>query len=940
MTLGIGLAAPAGWAQVPAATAVTQAGPPWAHEQVQRSPDPAVRFGRLPNGLRYALQHNETPRDGVSMRLRIGSGSLQEREGEQGLAHFLEHMAFRGSAKVADGEVVHMLQRQGLAFGPDTNASTGLDQTIYFFNFPKADQEALDTGLLLFREIAEHLALDPQRIEQEKGVVLAEIRARDVPPQRAQQADIAHSLAGTLVPERWPGGKVEAVQAATAEKLRRYYAANYRPDNATLVIVGNIDVDAVERQLRQQFGDWHSRAPADAPALGTPQPPRQSAEFVAEGVPDLLALTWLLPPDNRAPTLAVEREQLVAQLGVGVLNMRLVDRTLQPGSPFLQAMGTLDPSVFKVAGQARMVVAAPAAQWPAALDAALAELRLLLGRGVQPADLQRLLPAVRSSLQVAVAQSPTRQHAAIADALVQSDLAGAVYLSAQQTQAEVDAMLAKVSAEEITAALRRSFGGSPLLLFRSAHAEPVGAEALTRQLAQASQRPLAAQAATNASWPYTDFGAPSAISTRTTDAALGTTFVEFANGTRLVVKSTPQERGLVGVQVWLGQGRAGLKPEQTHALWALDSMPLGGTGQRSLPELMQWLQIQGKQLNVALRVDPQAFVLLGNAAPADLTAQLQVLAAYARDPGFRPELGERLQAVGPMVANQIETQAGAVYGRAVLQTMNGGDARLSGAPTPADIAATRPDDLPAVLRAPLAGAADVVVVGDIGVDAAVAAVQATFGAGPTRPRLPRADLQVKGPAGGAAPIVVTHLGQPEQAIVGWHWAMPDHWADPALAATGRVAAAVLQSRLDDTVRSQLGITYSPAVGSGASLEVPGQGSFSAQIETPPAKFATFRTLLRAELDALASRPVAADELRRARQPLVESQHKNSQTNGHWSFWLPQILNEPRAKAAMLGEVDALQAVTAEQVQAFFRDRIANRSPVEISTRAKTAPAGN
>src|SRR5690349_18455527 len=107
----------------------------WAQDYTGRKADPDVRFGTLPNGLRYAIEHNETPSDGVAMRMRIGSGSLQERDEEQGLAHFLEHMAFRGSARVPDGEVVHMLQRQGLSFGPDTNAFTGFDQTVYHFNF-------------------------------------------------------------------------------------------------------------------------------------------------------------------------------------------------------------------------------------------------------------------------------------------------------------------------------------------------------------------------------------------------------------------------------------------------------------------------------------------------------------------------------------------------------------------------------------------------------------------------------------------------------------------------------------------------------------------------------------------------------------------------------------------------------------------------------------
>src|SRR4051794_39500557 len=162
----------------------------WAQDYTGRKADPSVRFGTLPNGLRYAIQHNETPHDGVAMRMRIGAGSLQERDEELGLAHFLEHMAFRGSARVADGEVVHMLQRQGLSFGPDTNAFTAQDQTVYLFNFPKADATALDTGFTLFREIGQHLTLDAGLVEQEKGVVLSEERMSDVPQMRALEAEL------------------------------------------------------------------------------------------------------------------------------------------------------------------------------------------------------------------------------------------------------------------------------------------------------------------------------------------------------------------------------------------------------------------------------------------------------------------------------------------------------------------------------------------------------------------------------------------------------------------------------------------------------------------------------------------------------------------------------------------------------------------------------
>jgi zinc protease len=917
------------------AARLADAGPLWAFEMAQRTPDPAVRFGRLPNGLRYALQHNQKPKDGVAMRMRIGSGSLQERDEERGLSHFLEHMAFRGSANVPDGEVVRMLERQGLRFGPDTNATTGLDQTIYHFNFPKADAAALDTGLLLFREIGERLTLDPQLIEQEKGVILSEERVRDVPVMRASLAQMQQQLEGTRVPQRLPIGRIETVQAATAERLRRYYTANYRPDNATLIVVGNIDVDAVEAQIRARFADWRNDTPPDTPDLGVPRPTRPTVEYVVPDAPSALTLTWLRPVDVRPHTPAVSREFLVQGLAVSALNQRLRDRAQQPGSPMLGATASVRASVYRVAGVAQLSVQAQPGRWSDALDAAVAELRQLLAHGVTPADMQRLLPGVRSQMQTRLAQESTRSHAAIADRLISAVQPHAPYLSAQQAMTETEPLLAALRPEELTAALRDCFGGAQPLLFRSTKTGAVGVEALAQQLAQAMTRPIAEPVAVAvADWPYTDFGQPSAIVGRTQDAELGTTDVQFANGARLVIKRTSLQKDQVSVRVQLGQGRAGIAARHWHAIWALGpAVTMGGTGQRSATEIQQWQQRGGQRVSVGFGVGQHAFTLSGTTRPADLLAQLQLLAAHARDPGFRPEFGEKLAALGGSQVASLEAQAAGVHAREVSRIMNRGDARLGLQPSAADVRATRADQLPALLKPALASAPDIVIVGDVTEEAAIAAVQATFGAGDERPRQPRAELKAEPVAGGGAPYVVHHRGRSDQAVLGWYWAMPDHWADPALSYTGRVAGAVLRARLLDTVRAKLGITYSPQVAASASLEVPGSGRFAVTIEMPPEKFDVVRELLRAQLRELADQPLSADELQRARQPRVESALKEPESPLYWVSWLARIQAEPRMKDAMLADVAGMQAVTAEGVQAYFRDHVAPRPPVEVVARA-------
>jgi len=138
--------------------------------------DPNIVFGVLPNGMKYALLKNSTPKDSVSLRLRFDVGSFAEADDQRGLAHFLEHMAFNGSTNVPEGEMIKLLERKGLAFGADTNASTGFDATVYQLDLPNASDDLVDTGLMLMRETASELKIDPAAVDRERGIILADTK--------------------------------------------------------------------------------------------------------------------------------------------------------------------------------------------------------------------------------------------------------------------------------------------------------------------------------------------------------------------------------------------------------------------------------------------------------------------------------------------------------------------------------------------------------------------------------------------------------------------------------------------------------------------------------------------------------------------------------------------------------------------------------------------
>ena len=176
-----------------AAPALSQTPPsqPWPQAASDLPADVSVRFGTLPNGMRYAIKRNATPKGAVSLRFRIGAGSLMEKDDEQGIAHVLEHMAFRGSAHVPDGDMVKKLQSLGLTFGADTNAFTAATQTVYSFDMPKNDTASVDTALMLMREIAGELNISQAALDTERNVVLAEAHVNDVPVTHLQKSDWA-----------------------------------------------------------------------------------------------------------------------------------------------------------------------------------------------------------------------------------------------------------------------------------------------------------------------------------------------------------------------------------------------------------------------------------------------------------------------------------------------------------------------------------------------------------------------------------------------------------------------------------------------------------------------------------------------------------------------------------------------------------------------------
>jgi len=904
---------------------------PQAASDLPAAPD--IRFGALPNGMRYAIQKNATPPGQAALRLHFDAGSLMETDAQQGLAHFLEHMAFNGSKAIPEGEMIKTLERHGLAFGADTNASTSWDETVYQLDLPKTDPEVVDTSLKILRETASELTIAADAVDRERGVVLSEERTRDSPAYRVFKSRLGFFLKGQRPPLRYPIGDVEVLKTAPRDEIVDFYRKYYRPERAVLVAVGDFDVDAMEAKIRATFGDWRSEGGGGTnPDLGAPLKRGPEALVVVEpGAQLALQMAWVGRPDLAPDTVAKRRQDWRERLGFAVLNRRL-ERIARAGdAPFIAAAGFRD-NQFRAAEVSTVAVTAKPGEWQGALTAVDLEQRRAVQYGVRQDELDREIEEYRARLRTAAAAAETRRTTALAAQIVDSLEEDRIVTAPAQDLALFEEAVKDLKAEQVSQAFREAFTDEPLVFLASPEPVAGGESAVLAALTSAQAVVLTPPAApTQVTWPYESFGTPGKVAEQREVTDLDTVFVRFQNGVRLTVKPTKFRDEQVLVKVNLGQGRLSLPADRQSMAWAGGAVIEGGTKQISSDDMEAVLA--SKVVGANFGIEDQAFVLSGETRTEDLTVQLQLLTAYAIEPGWRPEAFQRLQTYATTLHDQYEATDGGVFSRDVQGLIHGGDRRWT-FPSRDEIARANLGALEAQVSPALAnGPIEVVIVGDITVEKAINAVAATFGALPARPSIGTGVMNTAFPRPGG-PVVLTHRGRGDQAIAYIAWRTDDFFSDPQRARNVAVLGEVMEIRLIEELREGQGATYSPQVTYAHSYAFQDWGYLSAQVEVPPAKVdAFFADALKIAAE-LRDRPVSADLLARARKPRLEQLEKAQQTNEYWLSELSGAQAEPRRLDAIRSLLPGTERVTAGDVQTAARTFLADDKAWKLVVRPK------
>jgi zinc protease len=605
--------------------------------------DPAVRSGELRNGLQYFIRQNTEPRNRAELRLVINVGSVVEDEDQLGLAHFVEHMLFNGTERFAEQELVSFLERIGMRFGPDVNAYTSFDETVYMLQIPTDDAEIIRRSFEVLEDWAARALLDAEEIDKERGVVIEEWR---MSTQNAQRRILDQILPALLHDSRYqhrlPIGDPEIIRTADYETVRRFYRDWYRPDLMAIVVVGDINIDQMEAKIIEHFSSLENPVDAREREVFT-VPGHAETLFVVATDPEYPVATVEVSFKREAARVRTEedfRRQLTVQLFNRMLNDRFAEMTRRADAPFLQASASRG-SFVRTSEYAGLQALVREDGILAGLDALVTEASRVRQHGFVASELDRQKSEVLRSFQRSYNERERTNSAAFAAEYVNFFLTGEAspgiafeFQLAQQvmpsiTLEEVNALAADLLSTENRAVIVAMPEKEGLV--------PPTAQELAAVLDEVSVREVAAYEENVGDEPLlaTTPAAGEVAATRTIDS-FGVTEVRLSNGVTIVMKPTAFRNDEVRFTAF-APGGTSLADDDIllESSFAASLVAQSGVSRFNRTELQR--KLAGQVVNVSPYIGELEQGLRGNASPDDLETLFELIHLYFVEPRMDEE---------------------------------------------------------------------------------------------------------------------------------------------------------------------------------------------------------------------------------------------------------------------------------------------------------------
>ncbi len=908
----------------------------WPQDAGDIRADAAVTWGALPNGLRYAIMPNTEPPGRISLRLCVRTGSLMETESQRGLSHFLEHMAFNGTKHFAADELIGRFQNQGLGFGSDINAHTGMYETVYILELPRTDAPLVGDCLQLLRDYADGQLLKAEEIEKERGVILSEKRDRDSVGYRTTLAQMSFLFPGSLLARRSPIGEEDVIAKAPRAEFASLYQSGHVPGRMLVVAVGAVDAKTFSPLIEKYFADIQAPAAPKAdpdlswkPAAG----PHAMLHHEDEAPATSLSISSVQPFTVQPDTLAARRALLYRAISCMIVSRRLEILAKKDGAGFVPR-GVEGQDLYRAATIAEISAECQPEQWKTTLGVLEQELRRALSYGFTKPEIAELSAQVRSSAEQAVKSAATRKSRQLADGIYRAILNEEVFTSPQADFEQVKADLDALTPEALLAEFRKLWAADAAGIFAAGNLKLDNAPAALLAAYNAS-RAVEVKPPVEEKTPefaYTSFGAPGTVLSRRELADLGVTQLVLSNNVRVNIKPTHFEANAIHVGVRFGGGTLCAPADKPGLAVLANSIFIGGgLGRHSADEIERIFA--GKHVGAGFSAGSDAFSLSGGTTPADFALELRYLAAFLTDPGYRPEAERQARKAFEQLYPMLRHTDKGVFKDQVGRFLASGDFRF-GFPKEQELAVRTVQEVRDWLAKPLAKEyLEVTIVGDIKVEEAVGELLKTFGALPARDKkLPtykkERRIRFPDPAAAAKAFPCETTLHKAQSYVFWPTGT-DRIRSASASRRLAVLADILGDRLREEIREKLGETYSPRAGASCSDTYTEYGYVIAAVGASPEQAQSIADISRRIGAEVAAKGVTDEEFGRAVKPLLNEIKESLRSN---AFWMDAVSgsqqNPAQLDRARSLEKDAA-AITIRDINKLARKHLKSENALQI-----------
>ncbi|HEX4847488.1 MAG TPA: insulinase family protein [Novosphingobium sp.] len=903
---------------------------PWLYRCSDIPIDKEWQFGELPNGVRYVVRRNGVPPGQVSIRVRMDVGSLYERDNELGFSHLLEHMVFRQSKYLGDGEAIPTWQKMGATFGSDTNAETSPIATTYKLDLPNATEASFDESMKLLSGMMIAPVLSEKNVRTDVPIVLAEMRERGGTAARVFEQTQQTLFAGQKLAVRPVIGTEATLNGANAASVQAFHQRWYRPENAVVIVVGDLPPAAMEAAIRKWFADWQGVGPrTPEPPFGDPLPPKGAAGVAPVGEtrvivePDLprsITYAVMRPWRPVRDTIVYNQGIMVESLAQAIINRRL-EAKARAGGSFLVAQVSKD-QVVRSADATYVMITPLGPDWKSALGDTRAVIADAMAKPPTQEEIDREVKEFGVAFESSVEQRRLLPGARLADNMVTALDIRETIASPEVVQDIFNRSKPLFTPANVLAATRAMFRGS---VTRSVYVTPQAGEATPAALRAALAVPVAANSGSRlaaANIKFSDQPAIGAVATPTSERATGLLEIkqiDYANGVRVQLWPTEDEPGRVTLKVrWGGGWRA--FTAQTAPYATLGDMALidSGVGQWGREEMDR--AMTGRKMGFDFEIGDTSFLFKADTRSADLDDQLYLFAAKFAAPRWDANPVLRAKAAAKINYESYASSPQGVLERDLKFYERGRDPVFR-TPTPAELEQTTPEGFRQVWEPILKqGPMEIQLFGDFDEAKAIAALNRTFGALPARGELPAAQTSLAArtlPPGGD-PILLFHRGDGNQAagIIGW----PTAGGQAALRESRQleILSQVFQNRLMNKLRESLGEAYSPSVINAWPQELNGGGNILAISNLQPKTVPVFFTVADAIAQDLVDKPITEEELALVTEPLKQQLTRASSSSAFFMYLIEGATTDPVRYRGVRNVMNDYTMTTPEAMQALAR----------------------